>query len=60
MECVNFSETKAERKYYEDKKQKALKAIEQLTDIIDSHPNSKLSQRSRDSIAHIWDLVDDI
>ena len=28
MKCVNFSETKAERKYYEDKKQKALRYID--------------------------------
>ena len=30
MECINFSETKAERKFYEGKKQKALRAIQAL------------------------------
>ena len=28
MECIKISETKEERKYYEDKKQKALDALE--------------------------------
>jgi len=28
MECVKLSETKEERKYYEDKKQKALDVLE--------------------------------
>ena len=30
MDCINFSETKAERKYYEGKKQKALDMIDNL------------------------------
>ena len=36
MQCVKFSETREERKYYEDKKQKALTYIEHTLDEIDS------------------------
>ena len=34
MECINFSETKAERKYYEKKKQKALRYLDHTADDI--------------------------
>ena len=57
IDC-QFHETKRERKFYEGKKQKALKAIKKLAD--DNSEMNKLSQGSRDRIAIIWDLVNDI
>ena len=48
-----FHETKSERKYYEDKKQKALKAIDKLAD-------ETADLRPRLKVLHIWDLVNDI
>ena len=53
-----FHETKRDRKYFEGKKQKALKAIVKLSENDDEM--NKLSQRSRDSLADILNLVNDI
>ena len=33
MDCINFSETKSERKYYEDKKQKALRYLDHTLEL---------------------------
>ena len=57
IDC-QFHETKRERKFYEGKKQKALKAIEKLGHDFDV--SYDLTQQSRDRIARIWDLVNDI
>jgi len=53
-----FHETKRERKYFEHRKQLALKAIEKLGHDLDV--SYDLSQQSRDRIAIVWDLVNNI
>jgi len=56
IDC-QFHETKRERKKYEDRKQKALKLIVKLADDPDIE---NLTQRNRNTLAMIWDLVDRI
>ena len=48
-----FHESKRERKFYEGKKQKALKAIDKLAD-------ETADLRPRLKVLHIWELVNDI
>ena len=67
MECVKFSETKAERKYYEDKKQKALERIDESIKnypYVEANSGLSLTRRKNDNILEafkeIKKLVDDI
>ena len=41
MECVKFSETREERKYYEDKKQKALRYLDHTIQQFEAGLDSK-------------------
>jgi len=52
-----FHETKRERKYFEHRKQLALKAIDKLKD---DPEIENLAERNRNRIAIIWDLVNNI
>ena len=45
MECINFSETKAERKYYEGKKQKAMTYLHQIIKRHDPELHSGLKEQ---------------
>ena len=59
MQCINFSETKAERKYYEGKKQKALSYIrETMSDITMEKTISKRTMMFY--LREIKNLVNDI
>jgi hypothetical protein len=46
MECVKFSETREERKYYEDKKQKALRYLDHTIEEL-AKPNTFFSETDR-------------
>jgi len=49
MQCIKFAETKAERKYYEDKKQKALQFIDRAEEFFNFDP-SNAKERGMDNI----------
>ena len=63
MECINFSETKAERKYYEKKKQKALRYLDHTIEKFDSEFYSGEKTRSsqfKNKLETLRKLVNDI
>ena len=56
----SFHETKRERKYYEDRKQKALREIENLLSSISMTRKSMLPNILKSKLRHIAKLVNDI
>ena len=64
MDCINFSETKAERKYYEGKKQKALRyvqhTIEDVENDITVEEEPQIFKYYKGKLEVIYKLVNDI
>ena len=62
IDCDSFHETKRERKYYEGKKQKALRYIQKLSldPLFFKGLPEPVSFELSERIARVWDLVNDI
>ena len=64
MQCIKFSETKAERKYYEGKKQKALRyvqhTIEDVENDITVEEEPQIFKYYKGKLEVIYKLVNDI
>ena len=50
MKCIEFSETREERKYYEDKKQKALTYIEHTIEFSSNTIAAIVDTRTKDAV----------
>ena len=66
IDCDSFHETKSERKYYEDKKQKALRYIDHTIDFASNTITGIVDTRTKDAVRmtqklkEIKKLVNDI